>query len=379
MDLVRKARAGEEVEITEDLAKLIKSPNEAVIASIKTIKGEYKLMPVSIDAQGVVTYDTRNIYTIPSRVGGRLEKVYLKYPFQPVSKGQKIAEIYSPELSTAQRELLFLLENDAENKTLIDGAKNKLGLLGFSASQINNLIQRKEASSTITIYSPYNGYLIIGQQTPATSVTMASSTFGSTSSGMSEGMGGTSSQSTSGTSSYETSSQVSLIREGNYISAGETLASVVNADALRIELDLPASQGADVKKSEKLKLDFSGGHQEDALVDFVQPFFSEGQDFIKLRVSVKNSKDLHIGHLVTAKVALAQSEALWVPKEAVLDLGDDKVVFVKDRGVLKPKKVSIGISSAGLVEITSGLASSDEIAANAQYLVDSESFIKTVK
>src|SRR5687767_12734146 len=135
MNLVRKAQAGEEVEITEDLAKLIKSPNEIVIASIKTIKGQYKSMPVSVEAQGVVTYDTKNIYTIPSRVNGRLEKVYLKYAFQLVSKGQKIAEIYSPELLTAQRELLFLLENDAENESLIDAAKNKLELLGFSTSQ----------------------------------------------------------------------------------------------------------------------------------------------------------------------------------------------------------------------------------------------------
>jgi membrane fusion protein, copper/silver efflux system len=87
MSLVRKARAGEEVEITEDLAKLIKSPNETVIGSVKTIKGQYKSVPVSIEGQGVVTYDTRNTYTIPSRVGGRLEKVLLKYQFQRVSKG----------------------------------------------------------------------------------------------------------------------------------------------------------------------------------------------------------------------------------------------------------------------------------------------------
>ena len=75
--------------------------------------------------QGVVTYDTRNIYTIPTRIGGRLERVYLKYAFQKVSKGQKVAEIYSPELLTAQRELLFLVENDAENTTLIESAKEK--------------------------------------------------------------------------------------------------------------------------------------------------------------------------------------------------------------------------------------------------------------
>src|SRR5688572_17616456 len=42
MDLVRKARAGEEVEITEDLAKLLKSPNETIVGSVKTVKGQYK-------------------------------------------------------------------------------------------------------------------------------------------------------------------------------------------------------------------------------------------------------------------------------------------------------------------------------------------------
>src|SRR6188474_1306699 len=98
MDLVRKAREGEEVTITEDLAKLIKSPNEVVASSINTIRPTYKPMDSNIDALGIVTYDSRNVYTIPARVGGRLEKVYLKYPFQKVSKGQKVAEVYSPEL-----------------------------------------------------------------------------------------------------------------------------------------------------------------------------------------------------------------------------------------------------------------------------------------
>jgi Cu(I)/Ag(I) efflux system membrane fusion protein len=114
-------------------------------------------------------------------------------------------------------------------------------------------------------------------------------------------------------------------------------------------------------------------------VDFVQPFFSEGQDFVKLRVYNSTVSNLHIGHLVTAEINLPPTESLWVPKVAVLDLGNEKIVFIKDRGVLKPKKVVTGIISGDQIEIRSGLASSDEIAANAQYLIDSESFIKTAK
>src|SRR5690606_28561843 len=116
------------------------------------------------EAQGIVTYDTRNIYTIPSQIGGRLEKVFLKYPFQTVKKGQKVAEIYSPELLTAQRELLFLLENDSQNEALIKGARERLRLLGASESQINYLVQKRQPQNTFSIYSPYNGYVIADTQ-----------------------------------------------------------------------------------------------------------------------------------------------------------------------------------------------------------------------
>lgn len=379
MDLVRKGRPGEEVEINEDLAKLIQSPNEIVIASIKTIKAEYKSVPSSVEAQGVVTYDTRNIFTIPSRVGGRLEKIYLKYAFQPVAKGQKIAEIYSPELLTAKRELLFLVENDAENKSLIDAAKNKLDLLGLTSAQIDDLITRKTATQTFSIYSPYAGYLITGQQAPTTSVSISpASTTGL--GGMSDGMGPSPSGSSAGTATVPLTDQNgSIIREGAYVSAGETLFSVVNTGDLRIELDLPASRAGAIKNGDKISVDFGNGSIEETTIAFVQPFFSEGQDFVKLWVFTNKTKHLHIGHLVSAKIQLPANESLWVPREAVLDLGTDKIVFLKERGVLKPKKVTIGISSEGLVEIKSGLASSDEIAANAQYLVDSEGFIKTEK
>ena len=378
MVLVRKARTGEGLEITEDLSKLLNSPNETVVASVRTIKGEYKSLPVFVQAQGVVTYDTRNIYTIPARVGGRLEKILLKYAFQPVTKGQKIAEVYSPELITAQRELLFLLENDADNESLINGAKKKLELLGLTNSQINDLVKRKETTNTFSIYSPYSGYLITDKQTaPSTSRAMPSSP-GSASGGMADGMASTSSATTATSPSSESNPTSSIMREGSYVTAGQTLFTVVNPTALRIELDLPGAFSGAVKKGSKVQLNFGAGKNESATVDFVQPFFNEGQNFLKVRVYTNQTEGLHIGHLINATINLESTESLWVPKEAVLDLGVQKVVFLKERGVLKPKLVNTGVSTEGVIEIRSGLSSSDEIAANAQFLVDSESFIKPV-
>lgn len=376
MDLVRKARQGEEVKITEDLAKLLTSPNETVVASIKTIKAEYKRVPVSIEAQGIVTYDTRNIYTIPARVGGRLEKVFLKYAFQAVTKGQKVVEIYSPELITAQRELLYLLESDAQNIELIQSAKNKIILLGASEAQVNALIQRKEVLNTFAVYSPYTGYLVIeGEQAPSANVQSASAaTSGGGMSAMGTSSGSTSSSSTSGSQSSQSNS---LLREGSYVSTGQTLFKVVNPSSLRVELDLPASQAGAVKKGDNIQLDFGNGKDIEAIVDFIQPFFTEGEEFVKLRVYTNKTQELHIGHLVKASLDVHAAESLWLPKEAVLDLGLNQIVFVKEHGVLKPKKITVGTKAEGWIEVKQGLSTSDEIAANAQYLVDSESFVKT--
>ncbi|MBX2894771.1 MAG: efflux RND transporter periplasmic adaptor subunit [Cyclobacteriaceae bacterium] len=373
MDLVRKARAGEEVEITEDLARLIKSPNEVVIASIKTVKAEYKSLAATVQAQGVVTYDTRYVYNIPSRIGGRLEKVYLKYAFQPVRKGQKVADIYSPELLTAQRELLYLTENDKSNEELIRSAKSKLLLLGASEKQVDEIMARKEPVYTFSIFSGYDGYIISDNQQAPAMVTASSPTASSMGGGMSDaGMGST--PQTSAPSTPQPNAE--LIREGGYVTTGQPLFKVVNTSALRVELNLALAQAGSVKAGDKILLDLGNGKTEEAKVDFVQPFFSEGEEFIKVRVYVRNS-DLRIGQLVSATLQFTTSEALWLPKEAILDMGVEKIAFVKERGVFKPKKIITGIRTNGSIEVRQGLASSDEVASNAQYMVDSESFIKS--
>src|SRR3546814_14261850 len=97
--------------------------------------------------------------TIAVLFGGRIEKMYVHYQLEPVRKGQKIMEIYSPEIVTAQRELLYLLESDPGNASLIGASRQKLRLLGLTDEQINRLTETGEESYSLAIYSPYRGYL----------------------------------------------------------------------------------------------------------------------------------------------------------------------------------------------------------------------------
>jgi hypothetical protein len=368
MDLVRKSKQGEEVKITEDLAKLIKSPNESVTASIKTVKGEYRSATLSKELLGVVAYDTRNIYMIPARIGGRLEKVYLKYNYQRVTKGMKIADVYSPELINAQRELVYLLQNDSENKSMIEAATRKLSLLGATEDQIKKLEKSKEVLNTFSIYSPYDGYLILNSEAPEAPLNTSSV------SGSSEGMG-MNAVSKQATGSNPISTESNILREGNYVSNGQTLFRVVNANLIWIEFNIAAEESSSLKQGEAIELLINEKTSE-ARIDFIEPFSAQTQDFIQIRSYYKGD-DLLIGQLVKGTVQSKTNETLWLPKTAVMDLGINQVVFVKERGQFKAKQVETGSRADDFIEITKGLTSGDEVASNAQYLVDSEGFIKT--
>src|SRR5439155_1581072 len=121
-----KGKHNEEVKITAELNYLLKPVNSVVISSINTVAPVRKSMDVEVKANGIITYDTRSLTTISSRLNGRIEKLFVRNNFQPIYKGQKILEVYSPELLTAQRDLLYLLKSDKENSQLIEGAKEKL-------------------------------------------------------------------------------------------------------------------------------------------------------------------------------------------------------------------------------------------------------------
>src|SRR5690348_12669318 len=84
MDLVRKGKPGEEVKITSELNYLLKPTNAMVVSSIRTVTPIQKQMEFATTANGIIAYDTRRATSIPIRFGGRIEKLMIKYNFQPV-------------------------------------------------------------------------------------------------------------------------------------------------------------------------------------------------------------------------------------------------------------------------------------------------------
>ncbi len=380
MDLVKKSNNGNEVVITEDLRDLIKPTNASVVAAIQTIHPERKTLTVKVSAPGTISYDTRRTYSVPVRFSGRVEKLYLKYNYQPVRKGQVIMDVYSPDLVTAQRELLYVVKEQKEDDQLLKAAKEKLLLLGLTDNQVENIIATGKETFAIPVLSPYSGYIVEstnGGTSLQPPVDRSSSGMGG---GGMNAKGGNKQLSTAmnASSSIASSSEQISIREGMYVTTGQSLFKVIDGTRLWAELYFAASEGRQIQKGDKMKLSVKGYEIEIlSRIDFIQPFFSEGNQFLLVRSYLNDDRNnLRVGQLVTAQIEQTHSESLWVPKRAILDLGVQQIVFLKSDGTFTPFKVKTGLESDGWVEISSGLEESSEIAVNAQYLVDSESFIK---
>jgi len=371
MELVKRV-SGTEVVIDEELAAATESPNEHVLSSIKTVRGNFTALAVEITRTGIVTYDARNRSTVSARVAGRLEKLYVRYLYQPVRKGEKIADIYSPDLAAAQRELLYLLRTDSGNDVLANATKQRLRNLGMTDQQLNQVMTSGEPQYAVSVYSPAGGIVVQrGGQAPIAPAETAVPTGDMATSSESMEAG----SSTSATANVATNAGVKdLLREGTYVTAGQPLFDVVNFSSLLLEINVPATTAGNVRKGDTLHV-VAGGNNLETTVDLIQPFAQAGDEFIKLRSYVRESRLLTIGQLITATLRLPPAEGLWVPASSVYDLGTRKIVFLKHGGQFTPTEVVTGLATADQVMVISGVASGDELATHAQFLVDHEGFI----
>ncbi len=346
MKLVKKIKE-------DELNNTLKSVNSNTLSNVKTIKPIYQTYPISISVNGYVDYDDRTRNNISARISGRIEKLFVKYNYQPIKKGQKVFEIYSPELVTAQENLIFILENDPNEKELIDAAKEKLILLGFKDELLSELVRTKKLLRTVPVFSKYDGHIHDMSGGPPMNA-MAPTTNSNT--------------------------KTLLLREGAYVMVGETVFNIIGSHNVSINLQIKASEIASVEKGMQVEIENDNKQISTGIINFIEPTLKPNSKTVIAKSFIKNENHLFkIGTLVKATIKGEGYETLWIPLTSVIDLGIEKIVWIKNDGIFTAKLVAIGLKSGKMVEVIDGLTENDEIAIEAHYFSDSESFIKTNK
>ena len=358
MDLVEKI-----VEKADTLSTLIQPTNQTVISSLKPIVPKFQNGIAEIDALGYLTYNPDYANSIAARVGGRIDKLYVKYNFQKVSKGQKLMDLYSPELETSQEEYLYFLKSaDKTDSASLQGLYKKLINLGMNEKSIQALQATGKTSATISILATNSGhihFLTNGADISAHGLVWPE-------------------KSVMGTTPMENKE---IVKEGDYVKKGDLLFTIANETGIWALFKMLPADISLISKGDKVDV-LVNDEIHEGKIDFIEKSFDANSDFYTVRVylNCKDHSKLKIGSFIKGKIKLkqTQNQHLWVPAKAVIDLGKTtSAVFFKQKIGYMAKIVVTGDTMGDWIEIVSGINSKDSIAPVASYLIDSEAFIIT--
>jgi multidrug efflux pump subunit AcrA (membrane-fusion protein) len=176
MPLVKRKK-GEKVQLPDDvLARVQLSPQRVALAGVTTSGVEYKTLVREIHAVGVLDYDETKVAQLSARVAGRADELYLEYTGHPVTIGDPVYSLYSPEVYTAQRDYLLArkrvndLPKDAspaarsDASALYNANMQKLVLWGISTKQLEEMEHEYDTSGKVpahlVVTSPISGIVI---------------------------------------------------------------------------------------------------------------------------------------------------------------------------------------------------------------------------
>ncbi|MFO8022242.1 MAG: efflux RND transporter periplasmic adaptor subunit [Perlabentimonas sp.] len=303
------------------------------LASVSTAFVEEKEPVKTIRLNGKVQADERLILSQSSHIPGRVEKLSVNFTGQYVSKGQTIAHIYSPELTTAQDELLEAYKTKDTNPQFLNAAKAKLKNWKLSDNQIEQIIKSGEPQETFPIEAEVSGII--------------------------------------------NSKKVNL---GDYISRGETLYEITDLSKVWVLLDIYESEIPWIKRGDKVEYSVKSlpGDTFKGTITYIDPVINPKTRVAKARIEVRNSgnklkPEMFVSATVDAKLPNI-SKAIVVPKSAVMWTGKRSVVYVKsesENGVnFLYREVTLGPALGDSYVIEDGLQTGEEIAVNGTFSID---------
>ena len=300
-----------------------------------------------IRTYGTVTYDETRIYTVNTKFNGWIEKLYVDFEGTKVRKGQRLFDIYSPELVSAQEEYLLALQqhNSLSNSSypsikegaqrLLEASRTRLRYWDLTEGQIEKLGSSKKVRKTLTIYSP------------ATGVVIKKNAFA-----------------------------------GHYVKAGEHQYEIADLSNVWVDVDIYEYELPWVRQgmAAEMELAYVPGKRFTGKVLYIYPYLEAKTRTGKLRLKFANpGYQLKPGMYanIYLKSSIAE-DGIVIPQEAVIDSGVRKVVFVVlGKGKFEPREVKLGREgNNNEFQVLSGLWEGEEIVISAQFMLDSESRLR---
>ncbi|MGV3582647.1 MAG: efflux RND transporter periplasmic adaptor subunit [Methylophilus sp.] len=335
MDMMLEPKYANEGDDGEESGVVI-SPQTTQNLGIRLEKVKLANFGESLSAVGRIEVDERRFYAVQTRIPGFVEKLSVRALGDSVSKGQKVAEIYSPEILAAQQEYLTLIslnQVDADG-SLKQAARNRLKLLGMSEGEIQAITKSGKASQRFGVYALASGVLTeLG------------------------------------------------VREGAQIMSGNSLMQITDLSQVWLVADVPESDASRLKPGldAEVHLQSFAGEVFKGKVTYLYPTLNSVSRTLQVRVELPNQANrLRPGMYGNVAFTGQAYAALSVPSESIIATGKRKIVIVKEANGYRPVEITSGQERDSLTEVLSGLSEGEQVVASGQFLMDSEASLSGV-
>jgi Cu(I)/Ag(I) efflux system membrane fusion protein len=303
---------------------------------IRLEKVSTKSFGESFFAVGRIEPDERRFYAVQTRIPGFVERLSVRAIGDPVSKGQKIAEIYAPDLLAAQQEYLALLDLsgvDSDN-SLKQAARNRLKLLGMTEGEITAIAKSGKSSPRFGVYAPASGIITeLG------------------------------------------------VRQGGQLMAGSSLVQISDLSQVWMIAEVPERDAARLKPgiAADVQLQSLPGEIFKGKVGYLYPMLNDTSRTLQVRIELPNKAyRLRPGMYANVEFTGQTHEALSVPTDSIIATGTRKLVIVKEANGYRPVEIETGQERDNYTEILNGLSANAEVVISGQFLIDSEASLSGV-
>jgi len=285
-----------------------------------------------IDTVAYVDFDESLVSHIHLRTKGWIEKLNVQSQGERVKKGQRLFNLYSPELVNAQEEFVQALQ--AGNRGLIRASRDRLNALGIPLRTVKKLEKTRKVKQTVEIYAPQDGVV-----------------------------------------------SALKVREGMYVKPAMRIMTLADLSSIWILAEVFERQTDWVKLGQpaEIRLSYLPGEVWKGRVEYIYPSLDPKTRTLKVRLRFDNpGEKLKPNMYAHIKIFGGKKEnTIVIPIEALIRTGrEERVILAKGEGRFEARIVTAGIESGKWVEIKEGIADGDKVVVSGQFLLDSEASMK---
>lgn len=309
------------------------SPEAIAMANVQTSNVSLVAPEYEVYLTGKIAANEKKLAVITASYSGRIEKLFVDFTGQTVNKGEKLATIYSPELVTAQRELLEAAKNKDVNPSLYNAVREKLRLWRITEKQIDAIESGSEVMTELDVYADVPG-IVINRN----------------------------------------------VSTGDYVNRGSVLFEIADLSSVWVMLDAYESDLPWVKMGGKVNFTVASipGKEFTSTVTFIDPQINSQTRTVSVRAEANNpgfilKPEMFVKAKIISQLSI-KDKSLLIPKTSLLWTGTRSVVYVKvpdsEFPAYEMREVELGPRTGDFYIIVDGLQEGEEIVTNGVFAID---------